>query len=256
MSTPRLLPELLDYIVDSLRNEPADLKSCCLVSKSWIPRTRTHLFAQVAFSDKRLQSWKNLFPDPSTSPACYTKTLLIRLPLPVTSADAKEGGWIPTFSRVTFFGVDDPLWHGDKRAASLALFHGFSPTLKSLHVTCGVFQPSRILYLVHSFPLLKNLAFASRAIDTLASNFDERLITTQSPTPSRFTGSLKLSLEGGMDPFAHHLLSSPGSIHFRRLDLQWCRENDVSSTGVLVEECCSTLESLRINVRWPICTSA
>ena len=47
-----------------------------------------------------LQSWKTTFPNPSTSPARYTKSLFVNFPQVVAPADAKEGGWIPTFSGV------------------------------------------------------------------------------------------------------------------------------------------------------------
>ncbi|KAF9645264.1 hypothetical protein BDM02DRAFT_3073690, partial [Thelephora ganbajun] len=52
MSSPHqshLPPEILDYIVDLLHDEPETLKQCCLVSKSWVSRTRKHLFANVEF---------------------------------------------------------------------------------------------------------------------------------------------------------------------------------------------------------------
>ena len=99
MSTPCLLEELLDYVVDFLHNAPRALENCCLVSKSWIPRARMHLFAHVAFSARGLQSWKKLFPDPSTSPACYTKTLHL---LPSRGYSCRcGGGWLDSniFSR-------------------------------------------------------------------------------------------------------------------------------------------------------------
>ena len=44
-----LPPEILDLIIDHLHDEPATLKTCCVVSKSWVPRTRKHLFALVEF---------------------------------------------------------------------------------------------------------------------------------------------------------------------------------------------------------------
>jgi len=44
-----LPPEILDLIVDHLHDEPTALKACCLVSKSWVPRTWNHLFALVEF---------------------------------------------------------------------------------------------------------------------------------------------------------------------------------------------------------------
>ena len=76
MSDPPLPEELLDSVVDFLYDERDALKSCCLVSKSWIPRTLEHIFAQVEFfGTENLESWKTTFPDPSTSPACYAKSL-------------------------------------------------------------------------------------------------------------------------------------------------------------------------------------
>ena len=49
MSKPYLPPELLDHVVDNLQVTKDALESCCLVSKSWVSRTRKHLFAHVRF---------------------------------------------------------------------------------------------------------------------------------------------------------------------------------------------------------------
>ena len=43
MPPPDLPGELLDHTVDHLYDARVTLKSCCLVSKSWVPRTRKHL---------------------------------------------------------------------------------------------------------------------------------------------------------------------------------------------------------------------
>src|ERR1700753_3734442 len=76
MSPPNLPPELLDHIADFLCDSSDALKSCCLVSKSWIPAARKHLFADIQFRTiDDLESWEAIFPDPSASPAHYTKTL-------------------------------------------------------------------------------------------------------------------------------------------------------------------------------------
>jgi hypothetical protein len=59
MSDPHLPPELSDYIVDLLHDQPETLKWCCLVSKSWVPRTRRHLFGDIAFRYiPDLEAWK------------------------------------------------------------------------------------------------------------------------------------------------------------------------------------------------------
>ena len=131
MSNPHLPPELLDCIVDHLHDIKYTLRECCLVSKSWVPRVRKHLFAKVWFVTRGdVESWKETFPDPSTSPARYTKYLRVDCPRIVTATDAEAGGWITTFSRVVHLKLNRYY----QPAVSLLPFHGLSPVLKSLHV--------------------------------------------------------------------------------------------------------------------------
>ena len=97
MSNLYLPPEILDCVVDLLHNELEPLRTCCLASKSWVPRTRKHLFAKVEFpSEEVLGSWKRAFPDPSNSPAYHTRTLYVGCP-EAFAAEAEEGGWIQAF---------------------------------------------------------------------------------------------------------------------------------------------------------------
>lgn len=93
MSNPSLPGELLDHIVDFLHGQKDALKSCCLVSKSWVPRTWKHLFAFVFIdTSAKLQLWKNTFPDPSRSPAFYAKRLFIKRLRDVAVVGGEEGG--------------------------------------------------------------------------------------------------------------------------------------------------------------------
>lgn len=71
---PSLAPEILDLVVDHLRDEPTTLKACCLISRSWVPRARQHLFAEIRFGlagFRGIGSWMVAFPDPSGLPARY-----------------------------------------------------------------------------------------------------------------------------------------------------------------------------------------
>ena len=105
MPNPQLPEELLDHIVDLLRDTKDALRNCCLASKSWVPRSRKLLFVQVAFfTQGSLESWKETFPDPSKSPAHFTNTLFIDY-LKVTVADPGAGGWIRGFSHVVHLAL-------------------------------------------------------------------------------------------------------------------------------------------------------
>src|SRR6266478_9893738 len=102
----------------------------------------------------RLQKWRETFPDPSTSPARYTKILSIGCPHVITTADAEAGGWIRGFSRIVHLGV-----YGNTRDPTpLVPFHGLSPFLKSLRVYFVALTPSQVFNLTFSFPLLEDLA--------------------------------------------------------------------------------------------------
>ena len=99
MLNPRLLVELLDHIVDFLSGEKKCFGSVVLSLNhgSPVPR-RKHLLLDINFGD--LQSWKNTSPGPSTSPACYTKTLSITRPHFATATGTEPGRWIAHFPQV------------------------------------------------------------------------------------------------------------------------------------------------------------
>jgi len=246
MSSAYLPSELLDHIVDILHHKRKALRSCCLVSRSWVPRTRKHLFARIEFeTEGDLESWKKTFPDPSTSPAHYVKTLFIGCSHVVTAADAEPGGWIRGFSQVEYLEVGSERSNEDEARASLVPLHGFSPIIKSLYVDFTFLPSSRIIDLVFSFPLLEDLTVIT-AYDIDDYDYSDELPTVVQPSnPPVFTGSLTLS-RGGMTPIARRLLSLPSGIHFRRLDLMQFHDEDVPSTTRLVEDCSHTLESFDI----------
>ena len=256
MPNPHLPAELLDYIVDFLHDRGDDLKSCCLVSKSWIPRTRMHLFADVKFSSAdHLESWKETFPDPLISPARYAKTLFVNISRPrvVTAADAEPGGWTSGFSSVVHLEVvarvlDGGLFY-DKSAISFIPFHGFSPVLKSLHATFYTVPSSQVFDLVISFPLLEDLTVVANHGTWAGDNDDSNWSSTVAQPSNQPTlkGSLDLHIgPRGITPLVHRLLSLPGGLHFQKLTLRWYHEGDISSTMILVKECSPTLESLDI----------
>ena len=251
MSNPYLPPEILDCVVDLLYDDPNTLKGCCLVSKSWIPRTRKHLFASVPFYVKaNLESWKKTFPDPSTSPAHYTKSLRVGCPYVVTAADADAdaGGWIRGFSRVVELELDACNARTDQPRISLVPFHGFSPAIKSLSMTFSTLPPSRTVNLILSFPLLEDLTLRG-----IGPSIDEGDSPDGPPTAIQpqnlpaFCGSLELPLNDWTAPIARQFLSiASGGIHFRRLVLTWRHKKELSLAMALVGECSDTLESLDI----------
>lgn len=246
MPNPHLPVETLDNIVDHLHDTDHALRNCCLVSKSWIPRTRTHLFADVRFAaEADLKSWKETFPDPPTSPAHYTKSLTVSCAHVVTTADAEAGGWITGFSRVVHFEIGSMDLLSCGFAVTFAPFHGFSPRIKSLCANFIFLLSPQIFDLAVSFPLLEDLSVIAES-EVLAGNNSDGLSTTPRPSSlPMFTGSLKLE-SGGINPITRRLLSLPGGIQFRKLTLGCIYGVHLVCVTGLIAGCSNTLESLCI----------
>ncbi|KAF9643900.1 hypothetical protein BDM02DRAFT_1281204 [Thelephora ganbajun] len=243
MSDPYLPSEICDYIVDLLHNEPDTLERCCLVSRSWVPRTRKHLFADIRFLyTKHLRRWKWTFPDPSRSPAHHTHTLTICCSEAVTAADAQEGGWIRTFSNVTRLKMSGDF---ERPKASLIPFHNFSPALKYLHVASATFPCAQIFDFICSFRLLEDLDLVQRRV-IIAGPIDRDGAIFQPSTSPALTGILRVYLSESMEYATRRLLNLPGGLHFRKLELSCYFEGNIQWIRALVAGCSDTLECVDI----------
>ena len=236
-----LPPEILDLIIDQLHNEPTTLRACCLVSKSWIPRTRKHLFADVKFDAKELllASWMKMFPNPSNSPAQHTRSLTIRRPVylsvPDTPTDAEVTSCARAFRNVVHLHFRCLFWADHK--PRLVPFYGFSHTLRSLRLTLTSFQ---VFDLVCSFPLLEDLAL-------IALRFGPGLVEWIAPSTSpKLTGSLELNTSDGIRHAICRLLDFPDGLHFAEITAV-CFYGDSESMAELVSRCSGTLEYLNLD---------
>ena len=238
---PSLPPEILDHIIDHLHDEPTTLKACCVASKSWVSRTRTHLFARINFHPVKspIESWMKAFPDPSNSPAHYTRSLSIFDPSVLAPASAYAHPWIRAFNLVAHIALEASWWDGDR--SSLAPLHGLSSSIRSFCIICLYISPSEVLNLACSLPSLEDLTLISHT----GGGPDEWAIPLTSP---KLTGTLHLSVQPsnlGIRPFIRHLLDLPGGLHFSKISVN-CPDDDAELTLDLVSRCFATLESLRI----------
>lgn len=62
----RLPQELIEAIIDCFSDDYQMLKTCSLVAKSWLARSRLYLFNEIALNKKKARKWYSLFrPDPN-----------------------------------------------------------------------------------------------------------------------------------------------------------------------------------------------
>jgi hypothetical protein len=82
-----LPPEIVDNIIDEV-GDLRTLKVCSRVAKSWVARSRTHLFRQVVLFSHR--HWQETMSVGDTSPARYTRSLTL------AQGNITRGRWINT----------------------------------------------------------------------------------------------------------------------------------------------------------------
>jgi len=245
MSHP-LPPELFDLIVDYLHDQPTALRACCLVSKSWVPRSRMYLFARVKLTRTSIELWAKAFPDPLSSPAHYTKTLMIRGRWLFTVECPAMGRRIRAFCFHNIVHLNIGSKTGAGRV-SLVPFHGLSHTVKSLHLGLTQVEPSEFFGLVCSLPLLEDLT-------SMAFNHWGRVDGWALPSTSpSLTGSLySHNADGGTCNITRRLLDLPNGPNFKKITLSCIEdEKDPTSTTDLVSRCSDTLESLDISDYYP-----
>ena len=239
--SPSLPTDILDLIADHLHDEPTKLRACCLVSKSWVPRTRRHLFAFLEFdasprSESTLELWMKAFPDPSNSPARYTRGLHLARYLAITVAISKARRWVHSFNHLTYLavttaGVDD-------HHISFTQLHGLSPSLKSLRLSYSHAPLPELLALICSFPLLEDLVLGSVRDRENTPEWDAP------PTSPKFIGSLCLG--GKTRDITRKLLDLPGGLHFSSIAVS-CPIEDGDLANELVSMCSDTLESFLLD---------
>ena len=234
-----LPPELLDHIVDHLHDNPTTLKACCIVAKSWVPRTQSHLFADVGFDTEKnsVERWMKIFPDSSNSPAHHTHSLSISGLSVVSTETMDVGGWIRNFHNLVHLDLAHVPWEG--RQAPLIPFHGLSPTLRSLRlisITHSVFD------LVCSFPLLEDLALICIPPES-DGDAGRNVHRVSSP---KLTGSLVLEASRPVIP---RLLGLSNGLNFVKIVVSCRDEEEARSATELVSRCSGTLESLTVHYR-------
>jgi hypothetical protein len=218
----------VEIIIDELCDiSKRALKSCCLVHRSWIPRSRLHLFQTVTLiGDRDLRAWSRCFVSDVTfgrmSVAGYVKKLEIHVPpdsSPLTYEPEYLQNYMDHFSRfnnVEFLVINGiNLLHFEAHDLQACFAH-FAPSLRCLHLDWAETASSLIPYfqLLAIFPNLESLS-----IDGFSRWGDEEQVAT-SDIVCPFRGYLKLL--NSKDPnntFVNHLNKVTNGPHFHTVVL-------------------------------------
>ena len=182
-----------------------------------------------------LESWIQTFPDPSNSPACYTRSLHLWGFEVVATAISDARPSVHSFNNTVDLQVET--MGPDDLRISFTQLHGLSPTLKSLDLSCSYPPLSEVLNFVCSFPLLEELSLFSVELGRRPTSGMISHPYRNSPDPH--------SLSGGNRDVTRKLLL-PDCLRLSKIRVLSPIEY-ADLTNELVSLCSDTLESLCIS---------
>ena len=232
----RLPQELLDEIMGYLADDYASLRRCSMAAGIFVPSCRRYLFRRVVFRSHNLPTWKSTFPDPSTTPATYTREIRIHL---APDTPTKLAEYMPYFSNVrdlTLIGgrCETHEWVSNigRLPASIR-----SLTMKFVSVT-----NAQVLGIMGQLPNLDDFSLFTFKGSGFPDGAGEIL-------RGRYGGKLELLL---MDDFhasvVRSLLQAPEGLGFKSVKAFCNAGDDFSVYADLVAACQETLTNLDISV--------
>jgi len=244
VSVPRIPHDIINEVLDHLASESdfRSLRTCALVSKSWVQPCQRHIFYTVIFTPASAREWLKTFPVREESPAHHVREMRLEIAhdvhIPLEFFECMP--WFTGVDRLSLSG----LGHG-----GVPLGHVFSPPLEpsfwklprsatSLTIGIGVITLVRVRDIMEQLPNLDNLELSASISDVGGGGFPG----IGTVLKGRFGGRLMLRDAG--EGIVNMLLEIPSGLHFTELDI-YCTVNPLPSSAVgLAEACCKTIVKL------------
>jgi len=235
---PGIPREILDAVLDHLvaDSDLRSLRSCALVSKSWVPSCRRHLFHTVHFTLGSILRWEKAFPVPEKSPAHFIRDLRVSS----GGSDGSPGGlffryapWITGVERVSFLG--DGKW--------IPMFWQLPRSITSLTMRTDTSTLVQVRNILAQLPNLDDLSLSG----TLVPLSRRQLGGIGTDLRGRFRGRLRLFEEHAGKDVVDMLLEVPTGLHFTVVEIRGMGEC-LFSTARFVGACCKTLVKLTYTV--------
>ena len=234
---PRIPHELIDEVLDYLATDLdfKSLQSCALVSKSWIPSCRRHLFHTIRFTSGAATRWVKAFPVPEASPAHYVRELRFALGGGYSAPQQifEHVPWFTNLERMTWMGA------GGFRSLWVLSLRRLPQSLTSLTIETDMVALVQIRDILVQLPNLDDLSLLGFR-DTTERRV---LLGMGKVVRGRFCGQLRL-VNGYADKCVMDmLLEVPTGLHFTEIHIRGMHESFLSTVR-LAEACGHTLVKL------------
>ena len=249
MSFPYLPQEIKDHVIDLLHEDDETLRSCALVSRSWLRQSRKHLFAEVRIGYHLLVKWcRNIAPG-EDGLSSFARTLEVshRSPREFDVVMPHLG----SFKRVESLMISDydcmDLDNEPYLPIAPDKYYGhFGESLRSLNMLYPSESLGALLPLIYLFPHLESLT-----IEGLMAAGDEHPAppSPKSLTPNTFKGELHLRLLAGNDM---HILSKLAKypLKYDHISIGGSSRELGVHFNNLISACSRTLKTLDISQKY------
>ena len=234
---PRVPQEVVDEILDHLTTDPdhRSLQSSALVSKSWVPSCRRHLFHTTIFTPKNAARWVKTFPVPERSPACYVRDLRFLAEGSDTIFELKFFEHVPWFTNAEKMSLSGD---GHLRLMRFPLSCGLPQSVASLTIDGGAVFLGHIRGIMAQLPNLNDLSLAGNIVPG-----DRRaLLGIGKVLRGRFGGKLRLHRGRSYEDTVNMMLEIPTGLHFTEVEIR--AKYGCPSAMRLAEACSKTLTRL------------
>ena len=269
-ATSTCLPqELVDNIIDELKDDVASLRACSLVSKPWVYRSRKYLFETVRLPRCLLLKWLARIPAspvPPLGPHHHVRSLTLQ-PIKVPAVFCIQETLVDhlsSFTQLSNLDITGSHWAGWVDAFSDSVlvakcFGGFGQTLRKLELTRVYLNLGALKALLDVFPHLEQLLIFSpmmvgegansvgalphlRKHQDVAEAESSNMMAPRELTPVRFIDAITL-----LFPPTTLVLGVTGwPLHCRELVLMVDSDYGGDASKLLLDSTGPTLESLVI----------
>ncbi|KAK0499174.1 hypothetical protein EDD18DRAFT_64795 [Armillaria luteobubalina] len=231
--------EIIDAIIDELKDYKYDLKSCSLTCRSFVPQTRIHLFASIELSsNRRCQQFMAMR---SSSPHDHLSAHIRSLTINFRRSDLTARHLLNVITNLTVHHItlEHLNWSNLTSDMQKALCTSF-PQIHSISLIHTIFPDYPTVYgFLSGFPELKNLSLSDAHVLTTGDHMGHEL---------RSVPLVGLSVVGAMSIFGLASSFSPISLtHLRSLRFTWSVLNDLGSLKSILLAARQNLKELVIN---------
>lgn len=230
--------EIVDAIINELKDYKHDLKSCSLTCRSFVPQTRVHLFTSIELSsDSRCQKFMVMRSSSPYDLSSYIRSLTINF----RRSDLTSRHLLDVMANLTVHHITLEHLNWGKLTSDMqgALCNSF-PHLRSVSLIHTIFPDyPTVCGFMSGFPEFKNLSLSDAHVLTIGDHMGHEHRSVQ---------LVGLSIIGAMSIFGLASSFSPISLtHLRSLRFTWSVLNDLSSLKSILLAARPNLEELVLN---------